>query len=460
LQSAANHYYYKEIGMIVRCLRSTVIIALGFYLMSSIACLAQSDADQYEYIDISNPFLRKIPLAIPLFKNMTGTGEEERLSNSSAQLLATSLEFTGYFKILDREAFLFDPTKDGVLTPQINFANWTVIGAELLITGLFEVSDGRLAMELRLFDTFKNKRILGKKYAGRPEDQRKIIHRFCSEVIQYLTGHKGMFASKIAFVSTGSGNKEIYSCDFDGYSPQQITRNHDISLFPAWSFDGRYLAYTSYKAGKPDIFIKNLAEMQEVSVAEKGINITPAWVPGKFELAAALSFSGDQEIYLLTGTGKIIKRLTRMRGSDISPTWSPDGKKIAFVSTRSGNPQIYVKDLVSGKVRRLTYKGNYNTQPNWSPRGDKITYSSLVDGRHNIFVIDVEGYEPLQLTHESGDNEAPSWSPDGSMIAFSSNREGPFRIYVMTAFGTDQRRLLILKGEQTNPKWSMNDFNN
>jgi len=423
-------------------------------------CLAQSDADQYEYIDISNPFLRKIPLAVPLFKNVTGSGEEEQLSKSSSELLASSLAFTSYFKILDRGAFLFDPAKDGVLTPQINFANWTVIGAELLVTGLFEVRDGKLAVELRLFDTFKNKRILGKKYAGRPADHRKIIHRFCSEVIQYLTGHKGMFASKIAFVSTGSGNKEIYSCEFDGYSPQQVTRNHDITLFPAWSSDGRYLAYTSYKAGKPDLFIKNLAEMQEVSVAEKGINITPAWVPGKFELAAALSFSGDQEIYLLTGTGKIIKMLTKMRGSDISPTWSPDGKKIAFVSTRSGNPQIYIKDLVSEKARRLTYQGNYNTQPSWSPRGDKITYSSLVDGRQNIFVIDVEGFEPLQLTHESGDNEAPSWSPDGSMIVFSSNREGPFRIYVMTAFGTDQRRLLIIKGEQTNPKWSKNDFNN
>ena len=446
--------------MIGRCLRSIVFISLGFFLMGPMVCLAQSDADQYEYIDISNPFLRKIPLAVPLFKNVTGTGEEERLSKSSAQLLASSLAFTGYFKILDRGAFLFDPTKDGVLTPQINFANWTVIGAELLVTGLFEVRDGKLAVELRLFDTFKNKRILGKKYAGRPADQRKIIHRFCSEVIQYLTGHKGMFASKIAFVSTGSGNKEIYSCEFDGYNPQQVTRNHEITLFPAWSSDGRYLAYTSYKAGKPDLFIKNLAEMKEVSVAEKGINITPAWVPGKFELAAALSFSGDQEIYLLTGTGKIIKMLTKMRGSDISPTWSPDGKKIAFVSTRSGNPQIYIKDLVSEKVRRLTYQGNYNTQPCWSPRGDKITYSSLVDGRQNIYVIDVEGFEPLQLTHESGDNEAPSWSPDGSMIVFSSNREGPFRIYVMTAFGTDQRRLLMIKGEQTNPKWSMNDFDN
>ena len=464
LDLTSNYFYYKvyyeEIGMIVRSLRSIVIICLGFYIVGPMTCLAQNAADQYEYIDISNPFLRKIPLAVPLFKNMTGSGEEEQLSKSSAELLSSSLAFTGYFKILDQGAFLFDPTQDGVLTPQINFANWTVIGAELLITGVFELSNGRLAVELRLFDTFKNKRILGKKYSGRPADQRKIILRFCSEVIQYLTGHQGMFASKIAFLSTGSGNKEIYSAEFDGYSPQQVTRNHSITLFPAWSSDGQYLAYTSYKGGKPDLFIKNLAEMQEVSVAENGINITPAWVPGKFELAAALSFSGDQEIYLLTGTGKIIKRLTRMSGSDISPTWSPDGNKIAFVSTRSGNPQIYIKDLISEKAKRLTFTGNYNTQPNWSPRGDKITFSSLVEGRHNIFVIDVEGLEPLQLTYESGDNEAPSWSPDGSMIVFSSNREGPFRIYVMTAFGTDQRRLLVMKGEQTNPKWSMNDFNN
>jgi TolB protein len=445
--------------MIVRYLRSMFLIAFGFLLMVPMLTSAQSDADQYEYIDISNPFLRKIPLAIPLFKNVAGTAEEIQLSKSSSELLAGSLAFTGYFKILDQDAFLFDPAKDGVLTPQINFANWTVLGAELLVTGLFEVSDGRIAVELRLFDTFKAKRILGKKYAGRLADQRKIIHRFCSEVIEYLTGNKGPFASKIAFVSTGTGNKEIYSCEFDGYNSQQLTRNHSISLFPAWSSDGKYLAYTSYKGGKPDLFIKNLAEMQEISVAQKGINITPAWVPGKFELAATLSFSGDQEIYLLTGEGKIIKRLTSMRGSDVSPTLSPDGKKMAFVSNRSGNPQIYIKDLVTEKTRRITYEGNYNTQPSWSPRGGQIAYASFIDGRHNICLIDVEGLEPLQLTHESGDNESPSWSPDGNLIVFSSNREGPYQLYIMNAFGTDQRRLLKMNGEQTNPKWSMNDFN-
>jgi len=446
--------------MIVRCLRYTIFFIVGSFFISSVFCFAQSDKDQYEYIDISNPFLRKIPLAIPLFKNETGTQEEKHLSESSADLLASSLEFTGYFKLLDRGAFLFDPQKDGVLTPQINFANWTVIGSELLITGLFKEVGGDITIELRLFDTFKARRIIGKKYSGRKADQRQMIHRFCSEVIKYLTGHRGVFGSKIAFVSSGSGNKEIYSCAFDGYNPQQVTRSHSISLFPAWSADGRYLAYTSYKNGKPDIFIKNLAEMQETSIGQKGLNITPAWVPGKFELAATLSFSGDQEIYLLTGSGKVIKRLTNIRGIDVSPTWSPDGKKFAFVSNRAGSPQIYVQDLASGKVRRLTFEGSYNTQPNWSPQGDKIVYASVVDGRRNIVVIDLDGQEPLQLTHESGDNEAPSWSPDGSLIVFSSNREGPFRIYVMTSFGTDQRRLLVMTGEQTNPKWSMNDFNN
>jgi len=447
--------------MIVRWLRCTALIILTYLIIGPVVCLAQSDQDQYEYIDISNPFLRKIPLAIPLFKTENGTEQEKRLSNSSADLLAASLKFTGYFKLLDRGAFLFDPQKDGVLTPQITFANWTVIGAELLISGLVKEIDDSVTMELRLFDTFKARRVIGKKYTGKQSDVRRMIHRFCSEVIMHLTGHRGVFGSKIAFVSTGSGNKEIYTCAFDGYSPQQVTRNRSINLFPAWSADGRYIAYTSYKKGKPDLFILNLAEMQETSIDETGLNISPAWVPGKFELAATLSFSGDQEIYLLTGSGKVIKRLTKIRGIDVSATWSPDGKKFAFVSNRSGSPQVYVQDLASGKVRRLTYEGSYNTQPNWSPKGDKIAYASVTeDGRRNIVVMGIDGQEPLYLTNDSRDNEAPSWSPDGSLIAFCSNREGPFRIYVMTAFGTDQRRLLVMTGEQTYPKWSMSDFNN
>ncbi len=415
---------------------------------------------EYDVIDITKPFLRKIPLAVPLFKNAGGSAEEKRSSETAADFLSDTLDFTGYFKTLDRGAFLFDPERNGVTLANLNFQNWTVVGAELLVTGYYELNNDNISIELRLFDTFKARRVLGKKYSGKVSNQRAIILRFCSDVIHYLTGSKGIFGSKIAFVSNGTGNKEIYICAFDGYDSRRLTVNNTITLFPAWSTDSKWLAFTSYKAGNPDLYIRNLAKGQESKISRQGINITPAWTPGKFELAATLSFSGDQEIYLLTGSGKIIKRLTKSRGIDVTPTWSPDGKKIAFVSNRAGSAQIYIKDLDSAKVRRLTYEGRKNTQPTWSPRGDKIAYTSEMSGGHNIFVIGLDGQDPVQLTYDSRDNEAPSWSPDGSLIAFSSSREGPFRIYVMTAYGTDQRRLLVLAGEQTNPKWSMNHLNN
>jgi len=414
--------------------------------------------DSYQYIDIRNPFLRKIPLAVPLFKNQAGGPREDENSRKAVDLLAGSLDFTGYFKILDRSAFLFDPQQSGLGAADINFQNWTVVGAELLITGTFEQSGDNVAMELRLFDTIRSRQALGKRYSGNIAETRKIILRFCSEVIYYLTGNKGIFNSKIAFVSTGSGKKEIYTCDFDGYSPTRLTYNDSISLFPSWSSDGKYLAYTSYKGGKPDIYIRNLGDKRESVIAQEGINISPAWAPDRPELAATMSFSGDQEIYLLTAAGKMIKKLTNNRGSDVSPAWSPDGRKIAFVSNRTGGPQVYILDLNSGNERRLTFEGKYNTQPSWSPRGDKIAYSSQVNGFHQVFVIDVEGQAPTQLTRNGGDSESPTWSPDGSLIMFSSTREGPSRLYVMTAFGTDQRRLLLLNGEQTNPKWSSGVF--
>ena len=409
---------------------------------------------QYEYIDINKPFLRKIPMAIPDFVPLSGSQAEEATLKNATALLTDTLAFTRYFNILDRGAYLIDPNQPTIKAKEINFYNWTAIGAELLVTGGLAEKGDSVDLELRLFDTFSGKRLVGKRYRGKTADLRKIIRRFCSEVIVQLTGNRGVFDSKIAFVSTGSGTKEIYICDFDGYAPRQFTRHKNLSMFPAWSSDAKWLAYTSYAKGKPDIYIKNIKEKRQTIVAEKGINITPAWVPGKFTLSATLSFSGNQEIYLLTGGGKIIKTITRNWASDLSPTWSPDGSQMAFVSNRSGSPQIYIKNFNSNRVERLTFQGRYNTQPSWSPAGDRIAYTAMENATSDIFIIDLEDREPIQLTRDTGDNESPSWSPDGSLIVFSSTREGTSRIYVMTAFGTDQKRLLTLPGEQSDPSWS------
>jgi len=428
-------------------------IILGWVIFISFLVQPGTSRAGYDYIDITHPFLKKIPIAVPLFKKISSGNATDQLSRTASDLLAETLAFTGYFKILDREAFLVDPQTDAAFS-NVNFHDWTSIGSELLVTGGVLVKDDLVEMELRLYDTFKEKLLVGKRYKGWVKDQRRIIRRFCSEVIYSLTGVRSIFNTQIAFISKRSGIKEIYICEFDGYNPKQVTHTKSITLSPAWSSDGKWLAYTSYAKGKPDLYIKNLKEKRGAVVAKKGTNITPAWSPKEFVLAASLSFSGDPEIYMLTGTGKMIKRLTYNRGIDVSPTWSPDGKHMAFVSRRSGTPQIYIKDLNSGQERRLTFQGRYNTQPSWSPKGDKLAYTGLEDGRNNIFIIGIDGQGAIQLTHNTGDNEAPSWSPDGNLIVFSSTREGPSRIYVMTGFGTDQRRLLTLKGEQTEPTWS------
>jgi TolB protein len=427
-------------------------------LLAVVICLlavcGTVNGQDYGYVDLKNPFLKKIPLAVPPFKALTGTADERLEAANAARLLAETLSFSGYFKLLDPSAYLADADNPNIAAPDIEFANWTGIGAELLVTGGYLQSGDMVEMELRLYDTFKERLLVGKRYKGWHADQRRMIRRFCGEVVFYLTGSYGVFNSQIAFVSTGTGQKEIYICDFDGHAPRQFTTHNDISLFPDWSSDGRWLAYTSYVKGKPDLFIRNIKEKRGAIVAKEGINSTPAWLPGRFELAATLSFSGDPEIYLLTGRGKIIRRLTKNRGIDSSPSWSPDGKKMAFVSKRRGSPQIYVQDAESGDVRRLTFEGRYNTQPAWSPKGDRIAFTAMEKGRINIRTIGTDGKGLVQLTDSEGDNEAPTWSPDGSMIAFSSTREGPSRIFVMTAYGTDQRRLLTLPGQQSNPSWS------
>ena len=415
---------------------------------------------EYEYIDITNPFLKKIPIAVPVFKTTVGSEIEGVASQKSSDLLYQSLEFTGYFRLIPRDAYLEAP-QTGIIGPNIKFRNWTAVGAELLITGGLLIKDDIIELELRLFDTFKERLLIGKKYKGVVADQRKMIRRFCSEVVFLLTGNKGIFNSRIAFVSSGTGNKEIYICEFDGYQPEQITHNNSINLSPAWSSDGKWIAYTSYAKGNPDLYIKHLTENRGTVISRKGYNISPAWVPGRFELTASLSFSGDPEIYLLTGNGKMIKKLTNSWGIDVSPAWSPDGRKMAFVSDRSGTKQIYINDLATDQVTRLTFQGRENTEPNWSPMGDRIAFSAAEHSNIDICTINSDGSGLIQLTYNSGRNESPSWSPDGSMMAFSSTREGgPSRIYVMTAYGTDQRRLLSLSGQQSQPGWSPLDMTN
>ena len=430
------------------CFVSCVFVLMGFE-----SVLAKT----YDHVNINNPFLNKTPIAVTEFKTIKGSAQESADAEFAHSLLQDTLAFTGYLKVLPLNSFLSNPAITGIQLGQIQFKNWTGIGAELLITGGIELNANEVKLKLRLFDTFKSKLLVGRSYTGPRSSVRKMIRYFCSEVSHVLTGNWGVFNSKLTFVSTVGGNKEIFVSDFDGYNPKQITRHKNISLSPAWSHDGQWIAYVSYAKGKPDIYVKNLKGKRGAIVNYKGTNISPTWMPNQLKFAAALSFSGNQEIYMLTRKGEIIKKITRSWGINVSPRFSPDGKKIAFTSNRAGTPQIYVKDLESNEVHRVTYHGKYNTSPSWSPDGESIAYVGIEKNRINIYVIRLDSPSdlPMQLTMDQMDNEDPSWSPDGSLIVFTSNRKGGVsKLFVMTAAGTDQRQLVELNGKQTQPNWS------
>ena len=423
-----------------------------------ISCYTSVYAQKIQYILIDKAH-RRIPVAVPEFKISNGHAKESIAAEKAKRILIDSLDFTGYLGVMDSIAYLADPSKTGISFSDITFKDWTDIGAEFLITAGIEEDEGGIKMELRCFDTFNTNMVVGKLYSGSDSQIRKIIHLFCSEIFYVLTGKRGIFDTAITFVSTVNEGKEIFTCDFDGQNINQITFHDSLSLSPALSPDGKWLAYVSYAEGKPDLYIKNLLTNQGVIVNKTGINISPAWrpdqMPDRSELAASLSFSGDAEIYLLSVKGEVIKKLTNSLNIDVSPSFSPDGKKIAFTSRRSGRPQIYIKDIESGSVRRLTFTGTNNTSPAWSPDGNKIAYVGLGEGRMNIYIMDINTGNPIQLTSKSGDNEDPSWSPDGSMLAFTSTREqGVSKIFIMNASGSNQRRLVSLNGKQSQPYWA------
>lgn len=426
----------------------------GLCLLFFLVLAGQAFAD-YDYINISDPFHTKIPLAVPLAVSLSGDPETDSLSEQATELLRRSVDFTGYFKMIDERAFLEGPGERGISARDVNFGNWRDIGAELLITSGIRLEGRVLQLEFRLFDPFRQELLFGKRYTGEVAGLRDMVLKFCDEMIYRLTGRFGSFNTKIAFVSETENGKALYVCDFDGENLRRVTDKETIISAPSWSPDGRYIAYTSYKNDRPQIFIRSMETgREELFAGYEGLNITPAWVPGGSGIAATLSFEGDEEIYLLTQTGEIDKRLTRSWGVDVSPTFSPEGDKMAFVSGRSGSPQIYVMDLESGRTRRLTYEGSYNTQPDWSPAGDRIAYSGMEDGESNIFVINADGSELKRLTRHSGRNESPGWSPDGNMIVFSSTRGNSANIFVMTASGAEQRPILEMPENQSLPDWS------
>jgi TolB protein len=407
------------------------------------------------YIDIDSPTFQKFPIAITDFKPMKSGAEKSDLPVWFADTLSLTLQITGYFSMIDRKAFLEDASRAGITGEKTRFTDWTTIGAEYLVKGGFQVDGRELIAEFRLFDVVKGELIVGKRYVGKPDDKSRIVIQFANEILQALTGEPGLFDTKIAMIKRNNSSTDLYTINFDGSDLRRITSNNSLTVSPRWSYNGRQLAFTSYKDGNPDIYLHDLASGKtEKLISYPGLNLPGSWSHDGSRLLVTLSRDGNQEIYDMNIGSKLLQRLTREFSIDVSPVRSPDEKRIAFVSNRDGSPQIYVMDADGSNVRRLTFEGNYNTSPAWSPKGKKIAYEGSINGQFQIFIIDEAGGTPQQLTFDKGSHESPAWSPDGRYLAYSVNGNGRSRIEIVNAGGQNPRVLYEGNDGSQSPFWS------
>ncbi len=396
---------------------------------------------------------KKLNIAIPDF-TVVGGSDPQGLAKRLSEVAGKDLTFSALFSVVSGVPAL--PVNNPAAVREA-WANLSAAGAHAGLHGLLTLQGDRVQVEMRLYDLTspEQRQIVSKKLEMPVAQARRLAHKVADEVVFQFTGEAGISDTKIAYVSSASGHKELSMMDYDGAGPTRLTSNQTINLSPAWSPDLRSIAFTSYmESGYPHLYRVFPFEKRspQLLAGHLGINTSPAWSPDGRLLALTLSKDGNPEVYVLTVATGALRRLTTWSGIDTEPTWSPTSREIAFVSDRSGPAQVYVMDAEGTNARRLTQAG-FNTQPRWSPKGDAIAFTSR-QGNHDIWAVNPDGSNLRRLTAGPGSNESASWAPNGRHLLFQSNRLGSFQLFTMLVDGSEQQQLSKGPGESTSGAWS------
>jgi len=401
------------------------------------------------YLDIFGKSFKRITIGIPPFK-----GENiDRSRMDMSELLNKDLDMSGFFIVAPQSLMDKELTDEGIEKQEIKFSNWKSIGIELLCKGKIQKINDDLVLEAFVYDTLDGALMLAKRYKTKAEDWRKIVHRLADDIMLAITGEKGIMSSKIVFTSGGKNRKDIYMADIDGFNIKRMTNYRSITLSPSISPNGRYLAYTSYREGKPNLYIIDIDKNKEAYVDRtEGMKTGTTWI-GNTIFGYSHTSGRYSTIYTLNVENKDKNVVQRNDGITTSPSFTTDGTKMVFVSDMHGSAQIFIKDLPSGSPKRLTYSGTYNTSPVLSPKGDLIAFVAKFEGAFEICTMNLDGSNQRVLT-VGGINDSPQFSPCGRYIIYSSNKGGRYNIYLMLFNGENKKMLKFTDGEETQPKFA------
>ncbi len=410
-----------------------------FILIASLVC---SSAFAQFRVEVSGVGLTQVPIAIASFRG------DESAPQKIAGIVQADLERSGQFRAVDTTSVAMDEGS----RPEVS--SWRQKGADSLVTGsITRLADGRFDVRMRLWDVVRGQDLGGQSYAVVAGDLRLVAHRIADFVYEKLTGDKGIFSTRIAYVTKAGQTYNLWVADADGESAQSALKSAEPIISPSWAPNGQQLAYVSFESRKPVIFVHDVASGKRRLVANfKGSNSAPAWSPDGKTLAATLSRDGGSQLYLMDSNGGEPRRLAQNSSIDTEPTFSSDGRFIYFVSDRGGAPQIYRMNASGGNAERVTFTGTYNISPSVSPDGKWLAYISRVGGVFKLHVMELATGTANAITDTTAD-ENPSFSPNGRLIIYATHQSGREALMTTTVDGKIKARLAGQNGDIREPDW-------
>lgn len=413
-------------------------LVIGFAL-----ALLQYPAHAELTIEITGAGANRIPVAIADF------GGDAGLARALTSVVRGDLERSGLFRLIDTGGATLNES-----TPPV-YSDWKNRGADALSAGSLERSaDGRQEARFRLYDINKQVALAGAAFVTSTPMLRAAGHRIADVIYEKLIGEPGVFATRIAYVVKGGGNRyELFIADADGHNEQVALRSREPIISPVWSPDGSRLAYVSFENKKPVVYVHSLASGQRNVVANfKGSNSAPAWAPDGRRLAVVLSKDGGSQISLVNADGSGAQRVTYGSGINTEPVFSPDGQSLYFTSDRGGSPQIYRSGPNGGDAQRVTFEGSYNVSPRISPDGKSLAFITRRDGAFRLAVMDLASRQ-VQVLTDSHKDESPSFAPNGRMILIATELGGRGVLSAVSIDGRIKQRLSISAGDVREPAW-------
>jgi TolB protein len=405
-------------------------------------------------VEVSGVGLTQLPIALPPFR-----GEEAAPQPISA-IVRADLERSGQFRAVDVGGLVLDETT------RADVVFWRQRSADALVGGSVKrLADGRWDVRFRLWDVVKDQD-LGNQDLVKDRDRgglgwlvsqadlRLAAHKIADYIYEKLIGDKGVFSTRLAFVTRAAGRHTLWVSDADGENAQAALSSSEPIISPAWSPSGTQLAYVSFESRKPVVYVHDIATGKRRLLANfRGSNSAPAWSPDDRSLAVTLSRDGGSQIYLISASGGEPSRLTQSPSIDTEPRFSPDGSTLYFVSDRGGAPQIYRMPVAGGPAQRVTFSGDYNVSPALSPDGRWLAYISRVGrGSYSLQVMELASGNVSSIT-DTTDDQSPSFAPNSRLIVYATRQGGREALMTTTVDGKVKARLGGQGGDIREPAW-------